>query len=116
MFVKSIMISTAAALLGPTIGLALFFMANSGGGGKATLPTTREGLGIELGEPEVLRNFEPQGVHLDLASIHVPERRLRSPRLEQQSQPRGALSLSAQWVNLRRTVAAPLLKPFRHRR
>ena len=77
MLVKSIVISIAAALLGPTIGVALFFMANSDRGGKATSPTvvTREGLGTELGEAEVIRNFAPQGAHLDLASILVTERR-----------------------------------------
>ena len=77
MLVKSIVISTAAALLGPTIGVALFLVANSDRGGKATSPTvvTREGLGTELGEAEVIRNFAPQGVHLDLASILAPERK-----------------------------------------
>lgn len=77
MLVKSIVMSTAAAFLGPTIGVALFFLANSDRGGKATSPTvvTREGLGTELGEAEVIRNFAPQGAHLDLASILVTERR-----------------------------------------
>jgi hypothetical protein len=77
MLVKSIVISTAAALLGPTIGVALFLVANSDRAGEATSPTvaTREGLETELGEAEVIRNFASQGVHLDLASILAPERK-----------------------------------------
>ena len=77
MLVKSILISTAAALLGPIIGVAVFFMADSDRGAQATSPTvsTRVGPVTELGEAEVIRSFAPQGVDLRFASILVPERK-----------------------------------------
>jgi hypothetical protein len=74
MLMKSIVISTAAALLGPTIGVAVFFVANSDRGGQSISATaTREGSETELDGAGVIRNFAPEGVHLGSTSILAPK-------------------------------------------
>ena len=91
MLVKSILISTAAALIGPAIGIAMFFMAHGNHlGGPATSPTeaAREEPVAELGKAEAMKTFVPQWLHLDPDSIIVPERK---------PQPAGEVIESGAW-------------------
>ena len=65
MLVKSLVISTAAALLGPTIGVALFLVANSD---HITVTARKLGPVTELVQAETIRTFAPQGLWLDPAA------------------------------------------------
>ena len=104
MLVKSILISTAAALIGPAIGIATFFMAHGNHlGGPATSPTeaAREEPVAELGKAEAMKTFVPQWLHLDPDPILVPERK---------PQPAGEVIESGGWRTVVRCASGLAIK------
>jgi len=62
MLVKSLVVSVAAALLGPTLGIAAFFLANSNYPSQPFSASTQEmGLIAQPDHREVARTFAPSG-------------------------------------------------------
>lgn len=75
---KSIVISTAAALIGPAIGIAIFFTAHSdhlGGATPSLAESSGDGTVADLGKDEVIKTFVPQWLPIDAFSVPVPERK-----------------------------------------
>lgn len=82
MIVKSLAVSVAAALLGPTLGIATFFLANSNYPGQSFSASTQElRLLAQSDHREVARTFAPsgawygpsvQGRKLDTAAADLP--------------------------------------------
>jgi len=76
---KSIVISTAAALIGPAIGIAIFFTAHSNHlGGATTLLAGSNGGGSVadlVGKHEAIKTFVPQWVLIDAFPVSAPQRK-----------------------------------------
>jgi hypothetical protein len=74
---KSIVISTAAALIGPAIGIAIFFTAHSNhlGGATTLLAESNEGGSVAvLGKDEAIKTFVPQWLLIDAFPVPAPQR------------------------------------------
>jgi hypothetical protein len=84
MLVKSLAVSVAAALLGPTLGIATFFLANSNSPSSRPLSTSQHqqvGLVTPPAHREVIRSFAPSETwygpraevrKLDTAAVDLP--------------------------------------------
>jgi hypothetical protein len=82
MLVKSLIVSVAAAVLGPTLGIATFFLANSTYPSQSLSASTQEmGLIARPDHREVARAFAPSGAwygpsaqerKLDTAAADLP--------------------------------------------
>ena len=81
--------SAAAAVLGPTIGIAVFFMPNrdnvSGPATSFTVSTRGTGPVTEFAED--LRSFAPRGLWLNLAPSVVQERKPQAATVATSSEP-----------------------------
>ena len=79
MLVKTLAISVAAAVLGPTIGMGVFVFANSDrfGGETTSFSSSTRGPGpvTEPGQADVVRTFAPPGPWLNPDSIDRQERK-----------------------------------------
>jgi hypothetical protein len=76
MLVKSLAVSVAAALLGPTLGIAMFFLANSNSASSQPLSTEQQvGLVTAPAQREVIRSFTPSETWYDpsaqVAEVHA---------------------------------------------
>ena len=73
---KSIVLSTAAALIGPAIGIAIFFTVHSDHlGGATTSLAEFNGDGSVAGKDEAIKTFVPQWAPIDAFPLPVPERK-----------------------------------------
>ena len=75
---KSIVISTAAALIGPAIGIAIFFATHSDhlGGATTSLAESNGGGSVaELGKHEAIKTFVPQWLLIDAFPVAAPQRK-----------------------------------------
>ena len=75
---KSIVLSIAAALIGPAIGIAIFFTAHSdhlGGVTTSLAESNADGSVADLGKDEGIKTFVPLGLSIDTFPVSVPERK-----------------------------------------
>jgi hypothetical protein len=64
MLLKSLAVSVAAALLGPTLGIAMFFLADSNSASSQQLITATQ--------HEVVGSFAPKAVEVQAAAAEFP--------------------------------------------
>lgn len=64
MLLKSLAVSVAAALLGPTLGIAMFFLADSNSASSQQLITATQ--------HEVVGSFVPQAAEVQAAAAELP--------------------------------------------
>ena len=77
MLLKSLVISVAAAVLGPTIGIGMFFLANDDYSSSHTTSFSGEArLVTEPGHREVFKMFAPPGPWYNPTLIGVHERKI----------------------------------------
>ena len=88
---KSIGIAAAAALLGPTIGVAVFLATDTDHLISEATPLTMAGQEpgsmTELSQTDVFRSFVPHGLELKLVSIGVQERKLQPATTQALTEP-----------------------------
>ncbi len=75
---KSIVLSIAAALIGPAIGIAIFFTAHSdhlGGATTSLAESNGDATVADLDKDEAIKTFVPQGLPIDAFPVSVPERK-----------------------------------------
>ena len=93
MLVKSLAISVAAALLGPTIGMGVYVLANSDGFGDETIAFSSSTRGPapvpEPSQADIVRMSAPPGSWLNPVSIDKP---VRKPETAAATQPLTELS------------------------
>jgi len=82
MLVRPLIMSIAAALMAPAIGIGVFLMTNRNHSGGQPIsvsmsPTPETGAAIETGQAEVIRTFAPQGRWLGSPATRVQEARLK---------------------------------------
>lgn len=70
---KSIVIASVAALIGPAIGVAIFFTAHSDHLSGATTSLNRSI--AELGKDEAIKTFVPQGLLIPVFPVPAPQRK-----------------------------------------
>jgi hypothetical protein len=104
---KSIVLSTTAALIGPAVGVAVFFTAHSdhfGGAPTSLAESNGDGSVADLGKDEAIITFVPQPLPIDAFAVSVPERKPDSIRERTES---------GEWRTVVRCALGPATKDGR---